>query len=106
MSRTFVFIVGWIAVELQQGPIEPLALGNETRMVFPQSAQALKRFFVLLTRLVPTACDISLRTFELDLGSAAGALVPQLHLIVANDAFDQLMSCQHSVSGTLQIGHL
>jgi len=45
MSRTFVLIIRWAAIEFQQGRIEPLALSDKARMLILQRGQALRHLF-------------------------------------------------------------
>src|SRR5262249_11239199 len=105
MSRTFVLIIRWVAIEFQQCGIEPFALGDKTRMLVPQLVQALRRFFQLVWRRAPTAVarDIAFHALQFDFGAAPRALVPQLHFVVANDALDQLVPRNHPIPGTLQL---
>ena len=104
MPRTLVFFGRRPAFELQQRRIEPLALGDEPLMLFLEPQQ---------TRSHPlefgTGTDDALRyvapgAFELDFRTATCTFVFQLHLIVPDHAFDQLVPCQHPFPSTLEFG--
>src|SRR3954454_4124359 len=103
MSCTLVVVVGGCAVEFQQSLIEPLALGDEARMLVAKLAKAVRRSVELVLRSVVAfrARDIAPGAFQLDLGAAARAFVPELHLVVADDALDQLVPGDHAIMGLL-----
>lgn len=108
MSRTFVFIVRLGAIEFQQGPIQPLALSNETLMLVMKRAQAARYVFELVLRgaAANSARDIPPRTLQFNLSASASTFIPELHLVVTNDAFDQLVPRNHPFPGKLQLGSL
>src|SRR5260221_2452698 len=104
MSRTLVFIGRRTALKFQQRRIEPFSFSDETLMFRLERLQARGPPLQFGLR---SGSGISLRNiapgaFEFDFRTAAGALVLQLHLIVANHSFDQLVSGNHPLPGALQ----
>src|SRR5438876_1878727 len=105
MSRAFVFVVRSRVVEIQQGCIEPFALRDEPRMLVLENIEAMLRFLEFGFRAAPAAGarDIAFHAFELDLGAAARTLVPELHLVVADAAFDHIVSGNYPFLGELLV---
>lgn len=106
MSRALVFIGGWPAFEFQQRRIEPIALADETLVVFLERLQTRRRPFQFGLRR--GACtnlrDIAPGAFEFDFGAAAGTFIFQLHLVVPDHSFDQFVARQHSFPRPLEFG--
>jgi len=106
MSRTLVFIGRRTAFKFQQRRIEPFSFGDETLMLLLERLQTRSRPFQFGLR---SGSGISLRNiapgaFEFDFSAAARTLVFQLHLIVPNHAFDQLVPREHPFPSALKFG--
>src|SRR5216683_3487885 len=104
MSRALVFIGRRTAFKFQQRRIEPFTFSDETLMFLLERLQTRSRPFQFGFR---SGSGISLRNiapgaFEFDFRTAAGTLVLQLHFIVANHPFDQLVPGNHPLLGALQ----
>ena len=104
MSRTLVFIGRRTAFKFQQRRIEPFAFGDETLMLLLERLQTRRRPFQFGLR---SGSGISLRNiapgaFEFDFRSATRTFVFQLHLIVPNHAFDQLVPREHPFPSALK----
>src|SRR5260221_5240263 len=106
MSRTLVFTGRRTAFEFQQGRIEPFAFGDETLMLLLERLQTRRRPVQLGWRGVSgiSLRNIAAGAFEFDFRAAPGTLVFQLHLIVPNHAFDQLVPRQHPFPRALEFG--
>ena len=106
MSRALVFIGRRTAFKFQQRRIEPFSFGDEKLMLLLERLQTRSRPFQFGLR---SGSGISLRNiapgaFEFDFSAAARTLVFQLHLIVPNHAFDQLVPRQHPFPSALKFG--
>jgi hypothetical protein len=106
MSRALVFIGRRTALKFQQRRIEPFSFGDETLMLLLERLQARSRPLQLGLR---SDSGISLRNiapgaFEFDFRSATRTFVFQLHLIVPNHAFDQLVPPEHPFASALKFG--
>jgi hypothetical protein len=106
MSRALVFIGRRTAFKFQQRRIEPLSFGDEKLMLLLERLQTRSRPFQFGLR---SGSGISLRniapgTFEFDFRSATRTFVFQLHLIVPNHAFDQLVPREHPFPSALKFG--
>src|SRR6267378_6238038 len=104
MSRTLVFTRRRTAFKFQQRRIEPFSFGDETLMLLLERLQTRSRPFQFGLR---SGSGISPRNiapgaFEFDFRAAAGTVVLQLHFIVANHSFDQLVPGNHPLPGALQ----
>src|SRR6266850_4973686 len=97
MSRTLVFTRRRTAFKFQQRRIEPFAFGDETLMLLQERLQMRRRPFQLSSRAVSRISlrNIASGAFKFDFRTAAGTFVFQLHLIVPNHAFDQLVPREH-----------
>src|SRR5258708_19111329 len=73
-------------------------------MLVLQRGQAFQHLFEFVLGRAPIAVarEIALHALQLDLGAASSTLVSQLHFVVADDAFDQLVAGSHPIMGTLQ----
>jgi len=106
MSRALVFIGRRTAFKFQQRRIEPFAFGDQPLMLLLQRPQTRSRPFQFGSRFGP---GISLRNiapgaFEFDFRAAACAFVFELHLIISDHAFDQLVPREHSLPSALKFG--
>ena len=106
MSRTLVFTGRRTTFKFQQRRIEPFAFGDETLMLLLEPLQTRSRPFQFGLR---SGSGISLRNiapgaFEFDFRSATRTFVFQLHLIVPNHAFDQLVPREHPFPSALKFG--
>src|SRR6266436_3495327 len=104
MSRALVFIDRRSAFKFQQSRIEPFSFSDETLMFLLERLKTRSRPFQFGSR---SGSGISLRNiapgaFEFDFRTAAGTVVLQLHFIVANHPFDQLVPGNHPLPGALQ----
>lgn len=94
------------AFKFQQRRIEPFALGDETLMLLVKRLHPRSRSFQFCSRPGIAPGHIAAGAFELDFCTAAGTLVFQLHFIVPNHAFDQLVPREHPFPSALQLGGL
>jgi len=106
MSRALVFIGRRTAFKFEQRRIEPFSFGDETLMLLLERLQTRSRPFQFGLR---SGSGISLRNiapgaFEFDFRSATRTFVFQLHLIVPNHAFDQLVPREHPFPSALKFG--
>ena len=106
MSRALVFIGRRTAFEFQQRRIEPFSFGDETLMLLLERLQTRSRPFQFCLCPHPGIFprNIAPGAFEFDVSAAARTLVFQLHLIVPNHAFDQLVPREHPFPSTLKFG--
>jgi|SRR6266446_504187 hypothetical protein len=106
MPRTLVFTGRRTAFKFQQRRIEPFTLGYEALMLFPESLETRIHPFKFGLRFGPGTRSryIAHGAFEFDFSAAAGTLVFQLHLIVPNHAFDQLVPREHPFPSALKFG--
>jgi hypothetical protein len=93
MSRALVLIGRGATFKFKQRCVEPFALGDETLVFLLERLQTRRRPFQFGLR---SGSGISLRNiapgaFEFDFRSATRTFVFQLHLIIPNHAFDQLV---------------
>jgi hypothetical protein len=106
MSRTLVFTRRRTAFKFQQRSIEPFSFGDETLMLLLELLQMRGRPFHFGLR---SGSGISLRNiapgaFEFDFRSTTRTFVFQLHLIVPNHAFDQLVPREHPIPSAFKFG--
>ena len=106
MSRALVFIGRRTAFKFEQRRIEPFSFGDETLMLLLERLQTRTRPFQFGLR---SGSGISPRNiapgaFEFDFCSATRTFVFQLHLIVPNHAFDQLVPREHPLPSALKFG--
>jgi len=106
MSRALVFIGRRTAFKFQQRRIEPFAFGDEMLMLLLERLQTRSRLFQFGLRSGPGVFprNITPGAFEFDFSAAARTLVFQLHLIVPNHAFDQLVPREHPFPSALKFG--
>src|SRR5258707_13985786 len=106
MSRALVFIGRRTAFECQQRRIEPFSFGDETLMLLLERLQTRSRPFQFCLCPHPGIFprNIAPGAFEFDFSAAARTLVFQLHLIVPNHAFDQLVPREHPFPSALKFG--
>jgi len=108
MSRALVFIGRRAAFKFQQRRIEPFSFSDETLVFLLERLQTRRRPFQFGLRSGSGIClrNIAPGAFEFDFRTAAGAVVLQLHFIVANHPFDQLVPGNHPLPGALQLSGL
>ena len=106
MPRTLVFIGRRTAFKFQQRRIEPFALRNEALMLLLKRLQMGGHPFQFCLRIRSAIAprNIAPGAFEFDFSAAARTLVFQLHLIVPNHAFDQLVPREHPFPSALKFG--
>ena len=106
MSRTLLFTRRRTAFKFQQRRIEPFSFGDETLMLLLERLQTRSRPFQFGLR---SGSGISLRNiapgaFEFDFRSATRTFVFQLHFVIPNHSFDQLVPREHPFPRALQFG--
>src|SRR5882672_2837963 len=104
MSRALVFIGRRAAFKFKQRCVEPFALGDEALMLLLERLQTRRRpsQFCLCAVSGISLRNIASGAFKFDFRTAAGTFVFQLHLIVPNHAFDQLVPREHPFPSALK----
>ena len=104
MPRSLVFSGRRTAFKFHQRRVEPFPFGYQALMLLVKRVHTRSRPFQFGICSGISPRNVAPGAFEFDFGTAARALVFQLHLIVPNHAFDQLVSRQHPLPGAIQLG--